>query len=118
MNIEKLKASGIDYEEGLERFSGNEQLYVKYLKKLLTVNTYEEMREAVLKGDLQEGFESAHKLKAFIGNLSIGYFYDKLKALTEELRGSVQKDYRQDIEKLDKEYEKILQAIRGIEDVQ
>lgn len=117
MNIEKLKAGGIDYEEGLERFSGNEQLYGKYLKKLLTIDTYEEMREAVLQGELQKGFELAHKLKAFIGNLSIGYFYDRLKALTEELRAGVQKDYRQDIEKLDREYEKILQAIRGMEDV-
>lgn len=117
MDIEKLKASGIDYEEGLERFSGNDQLYVKYLKKLLTVDTYKEMRESVLNGDIQHAFETAHKLKAFIGNLSIIHFYDKLKGITEDLRAGVKRDYTKDIENLDQEYEKILQAIRGIEDV-
>lgn len=117
MNIEKLKAAGIDYEDGLERFSGNEQLYVKYLKKLLTIQTYGEMREAVLEGDVQKAFEAAHKLKAFVGNLSISSFYDKLKELTEEFRAGVKRDYRLDLEKLDLEYEKILQAVRGIGDV-
>lgn len=117
MNIEKLKAYGIDYDEGLERFSGNEQLYIKYLRKLLTLDTYEKMREAALKGEIQEAFELAHNLKAFVGNLSVGSFYDRLKALTEEFRAGVKKDYQEDMKKLDQEYEKILQAIRGIEDV-
>lgn len=118
MKIEKLKAYGIDYEEGLERFSGNQQLYIKYLKKLLTLDTYKEMRELALKGELQPAFEAAHKLKAFVGNLSVGYFYDNLKALTEDLRAGVDKDYRRDIERLDWEYEKILQAIRSIDNVE
>lgn len=117
MNIEKLKAGGIDYEEGLERFSGNEQLYAKYLKKLPENNTYQEMKELVLKGEIQQAFEAAHKLKAFIGNLSISHFYDKIRVLTEELRAGVKKDYQPDFDKLDQEYEKILQAIRSMENV-
>lgn len=117
MNIEILKAGGIDYEEGLERFSGNEKLYFKYLKKLLTSDTYENMREEALRGDVQRAFESAHKLKAFIGNLSIGHFYDQLKELTEDFRAGEKRDYQPDIDKLDREYEQILQAIRSIGDV-
>lgn len=115
MKIDRLKAVGIDYEEGLERFSGNEQLYIKYLNKLLTVDTYEKMREAALAGEIQEAFAAAHKLKAFIGNLSISHFYDKIKNLTEEFRAGVARDYGPDFEKLDLEYEKILQAIRSME---
>lgn len=117
MNIEILKAAGIDYEEGLERFSGNDRLYAKYLKKLLLSDTYREMREEALRGDIQEAFESAHKLKAFVGNLSIGHFYDVLKELTDEFRAGVKRDYQPDMVKLDREYEKILQAIRSMEDV-
>lgn len=117
MNVERLKACGIDYEEGLERFSGNEQLYLKYLNKLLNINTYYEMREAALQGEIEEAFAAAHKLKAFIGNLSIGHFYDKIKILTEEFRAGVRRDYRPDFDKLDLEYEKIIQAIRGAENV-
>lgn len=113
MNIDTLKASGIDYEDGLERFSGNSALYEKYLDKLLTNRTYEETREAACKGDIQLAFESAHKLKAFIGNLSINHFYEEIRALTEEFRAGVYRDYGPDFEKLDQEYGKILQAIRG-----
>lgn len=117
MNIDILKASGIDYEDGLERFSGNAELYEKYLKKLLANNTYAEMREAACKGDIQEAFVAAHGLKAFIGNLSISHFYEEIRALTEEFRAGVNRDYRPDFEKLDREYEKIIQAIRRNEDV-
>lgn len=56
MNIELLKAGGIDYEDGLERFSGNSQLYEKYLRKLLDNSTYEDMRQAALSGDIQKAF--------------------------------------------------------------
>lgn len=117
MNIELLKAGGIDYEDGLERFSGNSQLYEKYLRKLLDNSTYEDMRQAALSGDIQKAFETAHKLKAFIGNLSISHFYEEIRALTEEFRAGIYRDYKTDFEKLDQEYEKILQAIRGNDDV-
>lgn len=117
MNIDKLKSWGIDYEEGLDRFSGNEKLYLKHLKKMLTNDTYTAMREAALNGEVQKAFEAAHRLKAFVGNLSIIRFYDMLKVLTEELRAGVKRDYRPDIEQLDQEYEKILQAIRSVDDV-
>lgn len=117
MNIDELKSWGIDYEEGLDRFSGNEKLYLKHLRKLLSNDTYTAMREAAINGEVQKAFEAAHKLKAFVGNLSISCFYDMLKALTEDFRAGVSRDYRPDIEKLDQEYEKILQAIRSVDDV-
>lgn len=117
MDIDILKASGIDYEDGLERFSGNAQLYEKYLKKLLTNEVYGEMRQAACNGEIQEAFAAAHRLKAFIGNLSIHQFYEEIKTLTEEFRAGVNRDYRPDFEKLDQEYEKIIQAIRRNDDV-
>lgn len=117
MNIDLLKASGIDYDDGLERFSGNSRLYEKYLKKLLDNDTYEVMRDAACSGKLQQAFEAAHKLKAFIGSLSINHFYEEIRFLTEEFRAGVDRDYKPDFEKLDSEYQKIIQAIRGNDDV-
>lgn len=117
MKLERLKASGIDYEDGLERFSGNSQLYEKYLKKFLANSTYEEMREAACNGELERAFENAHKLKAFIGSLSMNHFYEEIRALTEEFRAGVRRDYRPDFRLLDQEYAEIIQAIRGNDDV-
>ena len=34
MNKEKLKAYGVDYENAVKRFAGNEALYERFLKKL------------------------------------------------------------------------------------
>ena len=36
MDKEKLKAYGVDYENAVKRFAGNEALYEKFLKKLTT----------------------------------------------------------------------------------
>lgn len=112
MNIENLKKNGIDYEDGLSRFSGNAKLYEKYLMKLLDITLYEDMKTAIDKGDIKSAFEYAHKLKAFIGNLSILDFYDGIKDLTEILRAGELKDFKDELAELDKEYELILQAIR------
>lgn len=116
MNIEKLKASGIDYEDGLSRFSGNRNLYEKYLRKLLTVTLYEEMKAALEKKDIKEAFECAHKFKAFIGNLSIAHFYEEIKNLTEELRAGEDRDFSEILQRLDREYEIILQSIKESDD--
>lgn len=113
MNIEILKESGVDYENGLARFSGNHLLYEKYLKKLLNDTTYGTMRQAALTGDLQTAFGTAHQLKAFIGNLSIYGIYEEIKSLTEEFRAGVDRDYKPDFEKLDQEYDRVLQAIES-----
>ena len=34
MDKEKLKAYGVDYENAVKRFAGNEALYERFLKKL------------------------------------------------------------------------------------
>lgn len=117
MNIELLKACGVDYEDGLDRFSGNSALYEKYLNKLLNDTMYEKMKELLNEGDIQGAFEAAHKLKAFIGNLSINHFYEELKSLTEELRAGIKRDYEPDLAQLDLEYDKIISAIRGNDNV-
>lgn len=114
MNIEQLKASGIDYDEGLDRFSGNSHLYEKYLKKLLDITLYEEMKQAIEHGDIEVAFDCAHKLKSLIGNLSINHFYNEIKNLTDQLRAKTvdKQEIRKNLAALDKEYTKILEAIK------
>lgn len=113
MNIEKLKANGIDYDDGLIRFSGNRKMYEKYLYRFAEDTTYQELRDALCRRDTEAAFHAAHRLKAFVGNLSINQFYEEIKALTEDLRNGTQRDYFPDIVKLDQQYERILQSIRG-----
>lgn len=86
MNVEQLKACGIDYDDGLRRFSGSTQLYEKYLKRLPELEIYDELKAAVLAGDTEAAFQASHKMKSFIGNLSIPHMYGEICELTDILR--------------------------------
>ncbi|MDD3114977.1 MAG: hypothetical protein PHQ44_04510 [Anaerovibrio sp.] len=86
MNIEQLKAAGIDYEDGLHRFADNQRIYEKYLRKLTEVTLLDEARTALQNHDHETAFDCFHKLKAFVGNLSIPPLYEKVRNLTETLR--------------------------------
>ncbi|MDD2972931.1 MAG: hypothetical protein PHE02_12475 [Lachnospiraceae bacterium] len=86
MNIEILKENGIDYDEGLRRFSGYTEIYEKYLRRLADLDIYKELEEKYTQKDVKGAFEASHKLKAFIGNLSIPVLFDEISKMTEILR--------------------------------
>lgn len=86
MTTDALIQAGIDFEGGLERFSGRTDIYVKYLKKFPEDQCYPAMLEALEKGDIEEAFSNAHSLKGTSGNLSLTRFYDSLFTLVEALR--------------------------------
>ena len=86
MNKDTLMKNGINYEEGIHRFCDNSAMYEKYLKKLLEITLIDELHSAVEENRLPDAFQICHKLKAFIGNLSIPTLYDAICRLTETLR--------------------------------
>lgn len=95
MNVEKLKANGIDYDEGVHRFSGKESIYLKYLRRLPETTMIADAKKAVAAGDIKgnttSAFENFHNLKAFVGNLSISELFEKVCELTDVFRsGSIE----------------------------
>lgn len=114
MNPEKLKACGIDYEEGLHRFSGRAGVYEKYLGKLVGLDIYQDLKEAAAKGDASGAFEACHKMKAFVGNLSISQLYGRIANLTELLRNAeeITEEITTSLESVDLSYQEVVQTIR------
>lgn len=86
MNKDVLSQAGIDFDGGLERFSGRAEIYIKYLKKFPEDTYYTALLEALEKKDIEESFANAHSLKGTAGNLSLNAFYDAVSALVEALR--------------------------------
>lgn len=86
MDIERLKQCGIDYDSGIHRFCDNKKMYEKYLRKFTEIKLYDELKQSIAAGDTEQAFECCHKLKAFIGNLSIPELFDNVCTLTELLR--------------------------------
>lgn len=86
MNIDNLKAGGIDYDEGIKRFSGHDAIYQKYLKRIPGMDLFEELNETIEREEWRAAFECCHKLKAFVGNVSIPLLYRQVCELTDLLR--------------------------------
>lgn len=110
MNSENLKACGINYDEGLHRFSGHVKIYEKYLLKLVNLDIYEDLKRNISEDDTKTAFEDAHKLKAFIGNLSIPDLYEKVSKVTDILRN----DSMQEVDKIMQEVDTIITRVTDV----
>lgn len=85
---------GADYIETMERFMGNEALYLRLLGKLFPNSELQELGAALETGDKEKAFEAAHTLKGVAGNLGLTPLYKAVCALVEPLRaGEERADY-------------------------
>lgn len=84
--LEKLKDIGTDIDTTLERFMGNEDLYIKFLNKFTSDTSMQELELAVDCKDLKKAFNAAHTLKGVTGNLGLESLYNLLVPFVESLR--------------------------------
>lgn len=89
MDKEKIKIlenAGIKWTETLPKLLGNEQIYIKYLKRLLINDYYERLLLMLETNECAVAFELAHALRGTVGNLGIEPMHKCLINLTEDLR--------------------------------
>ena len=86
MNKDKLESVGINVEEALERFSGIEELYEKFLKKFLSDPEFSTLEKSLSESDFETAFTACHTMKGVVGNLSIIPLYKLVFEETEYLR--------------------------------
>ena len=65
----ELMNFNVDVNGSIERFSGREDRYVKYLKRFGDDTNFEDMKYAVEKGDVQAAFGACHTLKGLSARL-------------------------------------------------
>ena len=70
-----LLAAGIDVDEAMGRFLGNETLFLKFLVRFPQDENYGKLQAAVEEEDWQTAVNAAHTLKGVCGNLSITPLY-------------------------------------------
>lgn len=86
MDIKRLEQAGIDYEEGLERFMGDADLYQVVLRSFLDDGCLERARTAFDAHDADGLFSCAHEIKGSAGNASMTDLYRAACGLVETLR--------------------------------
>ena len=104
---EILESYGVDYDNTMARFLGNETFYLKILGRLPQDNNLAALEDALDKGDLDRAFEAAHTIKGLAGNLGLQSIYEAASAMVEPLRaGNPRADYKMLYQVLREEYQK------------
>ena len=81
-----LEAAGIDVDEALARFMGNEALLAKFLLRFPADENFPLLCRAMEQSDPDGAFQAAHTLKGVVGNLSMTGLFRQVSALVEDLR--------------------------------
>lgn len=89
---ELMIESGFDYDNAVYRFLGNEQMYQKFLKKLLEDTCYEQIVQGLAKQSAADVFSAAHTLKGVAANLGITPVQQLASHITEATRDKADAD--------------------------
>ena len=88
----RLLQIGVDIDGGLERFMGNEALFLKCLSRFPADSSFPQLEQALSDGDLQAAFIAAHTLKGVSGNLSLDAIFHASLPVVEALRCGSQEE--------------------------
>lgn len=104
---EKLLDAGINPDSAVERFMGNEALYMKYLLRFTDDDSYQKICRSMENEDCKGAFAAAHTLKGVCGNLSITGMEQLLREQVEYLRSGDLKKAQNMMGQLEEEYESV-----------
>ena len=106
MDKEKLKAYGVDYENAVKRFAGNEALYEKFLKKL-TEDDHLAMKEE----RYEDVLEAVHALKGVAGTLGMTELFQAASEVVASIRKNEISHLQEQMAKVHTEFEKACEAV-------
>ena len=85
---ELLEASGVQVQVALDRFMGNEELYLSFLGRLPSQLRFQEILQALGDGDEDGFYLRVHDLKGMAGNLGLTPIQECAQAILVEFRAS------------------------------
>lgn len=92
--FEELKDLGVNVDEAVERFMGNEGLYEKMLKKFPDMINKTPIEPDFDISDCAEMIEKTHAIKGATGNLSLTPLYEAYTKIVDLLRSSQPEEAR------------------------
>lgn len=81
-----LSSYGIDYDDAMDRFGGNAELFFRLARKYLDGDNYARLVSAMEMHDFDEAYRQAHSLKGVAGNLSFTKLYNIAAEIASNLR--------------------------------
>jgi len=93
MTLDQLKAFGADTDTGLQRCINNEDFYLTLVRKALSDDSFDKLKEAIDTNDYDTAFEISHALKGVLANLALTPLADPVIEMMELLRNRTDMDY-------------------------
>ena len=84
----QLDKLGVNTQQALDRFMGNEELFLSFVGKLPEKLGLDSLVDLLEKEDEEQFYMDVHNLKGLAGNLSIVPIYDCAQAILVEFRSS------------------------------
>ena len=109
-----LAEAGVDIEDAMRRFLGNEALLLKFLARFGQDENFSRLCEAMARGDEKAAFEAAHTLKGGCGNLSLQELSRQVSALVEDLRAGQIAAAETQMPAVEREYHRAKAALKAL----
>jgi HPt (histidine-containing phosphotransfer) domain-containing protein len=103
---------GVDWDEILDRFMGNEDLIAKFMFKFLNDQSMSDLTRYLAEENIAEAFKAVHTLKGVGANLGLKGFLTPVCELTEILRAGSMEGYREKYDQIKPKYEELIAILR------
>lgn len=109
-----LLNAGIEPDSAIERFMGNEGLYMKYLLRFPEDENYRKLCDSIDIKDCKSAFIAAHTLKGVCGNLSLTEMEQILREQVEYLRNGDLEKAQNMMKQLKNTYDRVNKALKSV----
>ena len=104
----ELIAWGVDWNEILDRFMGNEDLIARFMLKFLNDQSMSDLTKYLAEGNVSEAFKAVHTLKGVGANLGLKGFLTPVCELTEILRAGSMEGYEEKYNEIKPKYDDLI----------
>ncbi len=111
---DKAAQAGIDYNQAMDRFGGNDALYAQLAVKFLDEPHFSALDQALSAHDLDAAQREAHSLKGVAGNLSFTELYQLSCTIYDALREADLQAARALMPQAREAYERVQEALRAV----
>ncbi len=113
MNRESLAQCGISYDDAVEKFLGEAELYESLLVNFLDDNSFDEAKVCVENGDCEGVIRTVHAMKSVTGTLCMNVLYRKCCEVVDDARANDTERMKADFAEAYEMYQKIAECIRA-----
>lgn len=108
---QKLNAAGMDVAGTIRRFSGNEDLYMKFLRQFPDDPSLPALLAAMDANDFKEAGAACHTLKGVAGNLGMTALFEASNTLLQSIRSEQYEEARTQLSGVRQAYEEVTALI-------